>query len=146
MAPWRSLDQTAKVAKARSSGRVKKPPLGLMVGAIVKIPSAPPSPNPAPVDPIVREIGDGGCTLNCKGTPKPVVRPDAGRNEMVIRRGAGNGAVGVSLVGCEALIIELILYPSSHREVIRRIPHPEGVCPCALAIVIGVDVLSIGKV
>ena len=37
-----------KVAKARSSGRVKKPPLGLMVGQIEKTPSEPPSPNAAP--------------------------------------------------------------------------------------------------
>ena len=31
-----------------------------------------------PLRPVVREIGEGGCTLNCKRTPQPVVRPDAG--------------------------------------------------------------------
>ena len=62
---------------------------------------------------------------------------------MRIRRRAGNGAVVVDLVAGEALIVELIGCPSAQREVIRWIPYPEDVCPCALAIVVRVDVFEV---
>ena len=45
MDPLSPLDQIAYVAKRRNSGRVKKPPIGLTVGAIVKIPMLPLLPN-----------------------------------------------------------------------------------------------------
>ena len=96
---------------------------------------------PCPCSPVVREIGEGGCTLNCKRTPQPVVGPDAGTNQMVVASCTLNVSID-DLVAGKALIVVLIACPRAQGEVLGWIPYPEDVRPTLLAVVVGIDDLN----